>query len=115
CPCHRGFFVSRMGRKYGRHWAVLLARSGRFYCPPMGSFPWPPTLNLFHLLAEINGCPPTLVPNDWAEFDLKVLDDFDNVVISPGPGTPERSADFGICAVVIAGSSIPVLGVCLGH
>src|SRR5699024_2382804 len=73
------------------------------------------TLNLFHLLAEINECPPTLVSNDWAEFDLKVLDDFDNVVISPGPGTPERSADFGICAEVIAGSPIPVLGVCLGH
>ena len=73
------------------------------------------TLNLFHLLAEVNGCAPTLVPNDWAEFDVGVLDDFDNVVISPGPGTPEKQADFGICAEVIAQSPIPVLGVCLGH
>lgn len=73
------------------------------------------TLNLFHLLAEVNGCAPTLVPNDWAEFDLGVLDGFDNVVISPGPGTPEKPADFGICAEVIAQSPIPVLGVCLGH
>lgn len=73
------------------------------------------TLNLFHLLAEVNGCAPTLVPNDWAEFELSVLDEFDNVVISPGPGTPERPADFGICSEVIEHSPIPVLGVCLGH
>ncbi|UVI34768.1 aminodeoxychorismate synthase component I [Brevibacterium spongiae] len=73
------------------------------------------TLNLFHLLAEVNECAPTLVPNDWAELDVSVLDEFDNVVISPGPGTPEKSADFGICAEVIEHSPIPVLGVCLGH
>ncbi|WP_426937411.1 aminodeoxychorismate synthase component I [Brevibacterium sp. LE-L] len=73
------------------------------------------TVNLFHLLAEVNGCAPTLVPNDWAEFDVSVLDEFDNVVISPGPGTPERPADFGICAEVIAQSPIPILGVCFGH
>ncbi len=73
------------------------------------------TLNLFHLLAEVNECGPTLVPNDWAEFAMSVLDEFDNVVISPGPGTPERPADFGICAEVIEHSPIPVLGVCLGH
>lgn len=73
------------------------------------------TLNLFHLLAEVNGCAPTLVPNDWAEFEISVLEEFDNVVISPGPGTPERPADFGICAEVIKHSPIPVLGVCLGH
>lgn len=73
------------------------------------------TFNLFHLLAEVNGCAPTLVPNDWEEFELSVLDEFDNVVISPGPGTPERPADFGICAEVIEHSPIPVLGVCLGH
>lgn len=73
------------------------------------------TLNLFHLLAEVNECAPTLVPNDWEEFELSVLDEFDNVVISPGPGTPGRPADFGICAEVIEHSPIPVLGVCLGH
>ncbi|WP_246490353.1 aminodeoxychorismate synthase component I [Brevibacterium oceani] len=73
------------------------------------------TLNLFHLVAEVNECAPTLVPNDWAEFSLDMLDQFDNVVISPGPGTPERPSDFGICAEVIELSPIPVLGVCLGH
>ena len=73
------------------------------------------TLNLFHLLAEVNGCAPTFVPNDWEDFELSVLAEFDNVVISPGPGTPEKPADFGICAEVIDHSPIPVLGVCLGH
>ena len=39
----RGCTYARMGRNRGRHWAVLMARNGHFYCPPMGSFPWPPT------------------------------------------------------------------------
>lgn len=73
------------------------------------------TFNLFHLLAEVNGCEPVVVPNDWAEYSLAALEDFDNVVISPGPGTPEVRTDFGICADVIARAEIPVLGVCLGH
>nr|WP_246475690.1 aminodeoxychorismate/anthranilate synthase component II [Brevibacterium renqingii] len=73
------------------------------------------TLNIFHLLAEVNECAPTLVPNDWAEFELSVLDEFENVVLSPGPGTPERPADFGICAEVVEHSQISVLGVRLGH
>ncbi|GAA3833244.1 aminodeoxychorismate synthase component I [Brevibacterium ammoniilyticum] len=73
------------------------------------------TFNLFHLLAEVNGCEPVVVPNDWAEYSLAALDEFDNVVISPGPGTPVEPEDFGICADVIAHAEIPVLGVCLGH
>lgn len=73
------------------------------------------TFNLFHLLAEVNGCEPVVVPNDWGEYSLAALDEYDNVVISPGPGTPVEPADFGICADVIAHAVIPVLGVCLGH
>ncbi|RBP67820.1 para-aminobenzoate synthetase [Brevibacterium sanguinis] len=73
------------------------------------------TFNLFHYLAEVNGCEPVIVPNDWAEWDLKVLESFDNVVISPGPGAPDRGEDFGICAEVLDRAEIPVLGICLGH
>lgn len=73
------------------------------------------TFNLFHYLAEVNGCEPVVVPNDWAEWDLTVLESFDNVVISPGPGAPDRDEDFGICAEVLARAEIPVLGICLGH
>ncbi|GAA4513288.1 aminodeoxychorismate synthase component I [Brevibacterium yomogidense] len=73
------------------------------------------TQNLFHLLAKVNGRPPVLVPNDWDRWAPSVLDDVDNVVLSPGPGTPANPTDIGICAEVIATSRIPVLGICLGH
>ncbi|MEH6446745.1 MAG: aminodeoxychorismate/anthranilate synthase component II [Oceanospirillaceae bacterium] len=41
---------------------------------------------------------------------------FDRIIISPGPGTPEDIAYFGICSQVIKklGVHTPVLGVCLG-
>lgn len=72
------------------------------------------TYNLFQLIAEVNGDEPTVVTNDapWASLDL---DEFDNIVISPGPGHPGRPRDFGVSAKVLADSAIPVLGVCLGH
>lgn len=73
------------------------------------------TFNLHHYLAEVNGIPPVVVPNDWADWYPGALDNFDNVVISPGPGSPDRFADFGICAEVIATAKIPLLGICLGH
>ncbi|MBU2886450.1 aminodeoxychorismate/anthranilate synthase component II [Gilvimarinus agarilyticus] len=40
----------------------------------------------------------------------------DRIIISPGPGSPDDKAYFGICAEVIAeaGKTIPLLGVCLG-
>ena len=59
--------------------------------------------------------PPVVVRNDelsWAELRRR---GFDNIVISPGPGRPERADDFGICRDVIEQAEIPVLGVCLGH
>jgi para-aminobenzoate synthetase len=73
------------------------------------------TYNVFHLLASVNGCEPLVVRNDelsWEE--LKRLD-YDNVVLSPGPGTPERDTDFGVCAQLIREEQRPILGICLGH
>jgi len=72
------------------------------------------TYNLYQLLGEVNQCPPVVVPNDAAWSDLD-LERFDSVVISPGPGRPDRALDFGISARVICESGLPVLGVCLGH
>lgn len=74
------------------------------------------TYNLFQLLARVNGCPPHVVRND----DLRQWNglspaDFDGVVVSPGPGRPERSRDFGISAAAIRDWPLPVLGICLGH
>ena len=73
------------------------------------------TFNLFQLLAAVNREDPIVVRNDeatWAE--LQGLD-FDNVVISPGPGRPEHPKDFGVCKDAIKAAEVPLLGVCLGH
>jgi len=73
------------------------------------------TYNLFQLLAEANGEEPFVVANDACDWQQLQRLRFDNVVISPGPGRPEREADFGVCADVIRHSPTPLLGVCLGH
>lgn len=75
------------------------------------------TYNLFQYLHEINGVVPVVVYNNtpWQKVE-KLLPQVDNIVISPGPGHPERPEDFGICRRVLLDDSvkIPVLGVCLG-
>ena len=72
------------------------------------------TYNLFQLLAEVNGREPLVVRNDEASWDELERLEFDNVVISPGPGRPDRAADFGVCADAIRRCERPLLGVCLG-
>jgi para-aminobenzoate synthetase len=72
------------------------------------------TYNLYQLIGEVCGHPPTVVRNDTPWADLR-FDEFDAAVISPGPGRPERDRDFGVSARVIRDSGLPVLGVCLGH
>ncbi|MDP4673360.1 MAG: aminodeoxychorismate synthase component I [Solirubrobacteraceae bacterium] len=74
------------------------------------------TYNLCHLLGEVNGVEPLVVRNDESSWgDLLASEQFDNVVISPGPGRPERARDVGISLAALDQSGIPVLGVCLGH
>jgi para-aminobenzoate synthetase len=73
------------------------------------------TFNLFQLIAEVNGEEPLVVRNDGAAWEELARWDVDNVVVSPGPGRPERPADFGVCADAIRLATVPVLGVCLGH
>lgn len=73
------------------------------------------TYNLFHLLAEVNGEEPVVVRNDESGWEPLAALGCDNVVLSPGPGRPERAADFGVCAEAIRRAELPLLGVCLGH
>jgi para-aminobenzoate synthetase len=73
------------------------------------------TYNLFQLLAEANGEEPTVVRNDGATWAELADGDFDNIVVSPGPGTPSNPKDFGVCADAIREADLPLLGVCLGH
>ncbi|MFE3545768.1 aminodeoxychorismate synthase component I [Nocardia sp. NPDC059177] len=74
------------------------------------------TYNLYQLISEVNGSEPTVVRNDEAGDPAALaLERFDNVVISPGPGRPDRVRDMGISTQVIAETELPLLGVCLGH
>jgi para-aminobenzoate synthetase len=73
------------------------------------------TFNLFQLLAEVNGVQPIVVRNDEATWEELERLQFDNVVISPGPGRPDVPGDFGVCAEAIRRCEKPLLGVCLGH
>ncbi|MFF4342000.1 aminodeoxychorismate synthase component I [Kitasatospora sp. NPDC001540] len=73
------------------------------------------TYNLFHYLAEVNGREPEVIVNNDPRWQARHLAEFDNVVLSPGPGDPTRPADFGICRDVLADGGLPTLGVCLGH
>lgn len=69
------------------------------------------TYNLYHLIRE-TGTDTTVLRND--AFDLKDIEAYDKIILSPGPGIPEEA---GLLLDVIhtyAGRK-PILGVCLGH
>ena len=67
--------------------------------------------NLVQYLAQL-GADPVVRRND--EIPLEQADGFDGVLLSPGPGVPERA---GICVDLVGyvAGRIPLLGVCLGH
>ena len=58
-----------------------------------------------------------VVRNDKITIDEIKKRNYDAIIISPGPGTPEERRYFGICKDVIQelGPTIPILGICLGH
>ncbi|MEV6603038.1 aminodeoxychorismate synthase component I [Kutzneria sp. NPDC051319] len=72
------------------------------------------TYNLYQLLGEVTGQAPVVVRND-VEFPAERMAEFDGIVVSPGPGRPDRARDFGISSRAVLESGRPVLGVCLGH
>lgn len=72
------------------------------------------TYNLADLIADINQCAPQVVMNDAATWAEIARDSFDNIVISPGPGRPDRASDFGLSRDALLNAKVPVLGVCLG-
>lgn len=69
------------------------------------------TYNLVHLIASL-GANVTVLKND--NLDLVLLENFDKIVLSPGPGLPEEAGK--TMDVIKTYASIkPILGVCLGH
>ncbi|CAG9467132.1 unnamed protein product [Pedinophyceae sp. YPF-701] len=78
------------------------------------------TYNLYQMVAAVNGAPPTVVLNDecrWSDLEARVrAGEFHNIIISPGPGTPERASDAGVCLDALRTlPDVPILGVCFGH
>ncbi|KAJ3189290.1 hypothetical protein HDU85_002918 [Gaertneriomyces sp. JEL0708] len=76
------------------------------------------TFNLYQYCC-IEGAPlPVVIKNNqlsWEYLRDNVIPAFDCIIISPGPGRPERPEDFGVCTQLLQHADIPVLGVCLGH
>src|SRR5580698_4846187 len=71
------------------------------------------TFNLVHYLGEL-GAEVDVRRNDKVTSAAAIAADPDAIVLSPGPCTPKEA---GICLDLIAqaASTIPILGVCLGH
>lgn len=69
------------------------------------------TYNLSHLVKEL-GAEVTVVRND--QFELADLEQYNKIILSPGPGIPSEAGL--LCDVIrtYAGRK-PILGVCLGH
>ena len=71
------------------------------------------TYNVYQYVANL-GCAVDVVRNDRITVDEIATKNFESIILSPGPGTPD---DSGICLDVIArfAGKLPILGICLGH
>lgn len=72
--------------------------------------------NIAQYLGEL-GVESDVIRNDKITLAEIKNSNYDAIIISPGPGTPEDKKYFGICSDVIKeiGHTKPILGVCLGH
>jgi len=72
--------------------------------------------NIAQILGEL-GVESDVFRNDKITLEQIQKNNYDAIVISPGPGTPENKKYFGICSDVIIhlGPKTPILGICLGH
>jgi anthranilate synthase component 2 len=72
--------------------------------------------NLAQYLGEL-GVECDVIRNDKITIQEIKEKNYDGIIISPGPGTPDDKKYFGVCGDVIRdmGKTTPILGVCLGH
>ena len=69
------------------------------------------TYNLVHLVKEL-GADITVYRND--QFELPMLESFDKIMLSPGPGIPSEAGLLEDVIRTYAGQK-PILGICLGE
>ena len=75
------------------------------------SFTW----NLAHDIGR-TGAQVHVHRNDQLSLSAAIALAPTHIVLSPGPGRPERPEDFGLCAAILDHFvDLPLLGVCLGH
>jgi anthranilate synthase component 2 len=74
------------------------------------------TYNLYQMVGEIYPHIEVKRNNEITVDQIRELNPM-GIIISPGPGSPDKNRDFGVSMQVIKelGSEIPILGVCLGH
>ena len=72
--------------------------------------------NLAQRLGEL-GITSDVIRNDQLTIQQVKNANYNAIIISPGPGTPDDKRYFGVCKEVIheLGPTTPILGVCLGH
>lgn len=70
------------------------------------------TYNLVHLVEKITGEKVDVYRND--QVDLEKVNDYDKIILSPGPGIPEE-AGLLLPLVKKYAATKSILGVCLGH
>lgn len=69
------------------------------------------TYNLIHYLEQMSS---NVVCTRNDKIDISSLNDFDGIVLSPGPGLPEETKNL-YEIIKVWGSTKPILGICLGH
>ena len=69
------------------------------------------TYNLVQMIEQIVGKTVTVAKND--EISLKEMEEFDKIVLSPGPGIPSEAGILLEVIKLFVGKK-PILGVCLG-
>ena len=72
------------------------------------------TYNLVQYLGEL-GCELEVVRNDRASVDDLLAGDYDRVIVSPGPCTPNEAGISLEAVRRFPEAGVPTLGVCLGH
>lgn len=73
------------------------------------------TYNIYQIIAEVNGQEPDVINNDAILCSDFIEQQYDNIILSPGPGHPNNKRDFGIGNQILQACQLPILGICLGH